>query len=269
MEAFVAGCAEIKGWDIARLAVTGKNVSRYCTYNAYGAVYCIEEAMMHFNANKKMEAITAIVEGVDDQGGSMIRLLIEKGVTILGMSDRTGALYANKGIDGDIMRQVMFGNKKINELYEQLKDMEVFSGPEGLLDKGADILVLTDRMCIKQTDIEYLKADIICECTNNNHIRPEIKEAINEKGIFIIPETIINTGDILSGYQDWLMDKKNDMMSFREKDERIKRFIKFVLYRNIAKLCKRHIKDSGAGLHQNAFIENKGMHDHQNEKACN
>ena len=147
VDSFIAGCASVKGWRKARLAATGKStgIPHELGSTAFGVLLSIERILENRNSNTKMEDCSFIVEGIGEVGGNAIKFLSEKGSAILGVSDVSGMIYGENGLDKDMLCNYI--DKKI-----QVKDME------GLKNKNLSLIPIRPRCLIKRRIYLYLQA---------------------------------------------------------------------------------------------------------------
>ena len=81
IDAFIAGCASVKGWRKARIAATGKSsgIPHELGSTAYGVVLSIEQTIEQLGMPLSLANSRAIVEGIGEVGGNTIKLLLDKG----------------------------------------------------------------------------------------------------------------------------------------------------------------------------------------------
>jgi len=145
VDAFVAGCASVKGWRKARLAATGKStgIPHELGSTAYGVVLSIEEAIRNIEMQLDIRSAGVIVEGIGEVGGNAIKILVDKGAAILGVSDVTGALYSESGLDGNILKEVIDGKNTVLQMVGIFKNalfVNKFGGGGVLFDLGSHVL---------------------------------------------------------------------------------------------------------------------------------
>ncbi len=81
VDAFISGCASVKGWRKARLAATGKGsgIPHELGSTAFGVILSIEETIKNLNLKIPLEGAEVIVEGTGEVGGNAVGILCEKG----------------------------------------------------------------------------------------------------------------------------------------------------------------------------------------------
>lgn len=243
IDAFVAGCASVKGWRKARLAATGKStgIPHELGSTAYGVIFSIEETIKEMGMKISLDSATALVEGTGEVGSNAIRILIDKGTAILGVSDITGALYSKKGLDGMKLKSLLDEKITVQGMADAFPGAFFDPDPASLLTKQADILVLAgpgrslnDRIC------PQLKVKVIGEGANIAYTNQGLRDLVNRMGIFSIPGIIANSGGVISSYEEWVLENENHIhMSLGEKWERVKASIERRISHNIKELCNR------------------------------
>ena len=242
VDAFIAGCASVKGWRKARLAATGKSsgIPHELGSTAFGVVMCIEKAIEYLSLPINIKGCGVIVEGIGEVGGNAIKILIEKGARILGVSDISGAVYSSEGLDITELCNAIESKISAQELSQTLCNVE-FSPKSGfLLEQNADILVLAGPgRSINETNVEKIGVKLIAEGANIAYTDSAVREILCGRGIVSIPGIIANSGGVISSYEEWMIEQQ-DLMSIpiEEKWERVKASIAVRIEKNMKELCE-------------------------------
>ena len=191
--------------------------------------------------------VGVIVEGIGEVGGNAIKILVDNGATILGISDITGALYCESGLDGNTLKNVIDEKKPVLQIAGIFENAQFEQKPSSLLTKQADILILAGLgRSINEDICKNLKVKIIGEGANIAYTRPELRDMANGMGIFSIPGIIANSGGVISSYEEWLLENENLIhIPIEEKWMRVKTSIEKRIKLNIKELCSRVIEYSG------------------------
>jgi len=243
VDAFVAGCASVVGWRKARLAATGKStgIPHELGSTAYGVVLSIEETIGNMEMNIDLQNASVIVEGIGEVGGNAVKILVDKGATILGISDITGALYNKDGLDGELLKKLIEKKVSVSKIAENFNSNNFDADPSSLLTRQADILILAGPgRSLNEYNCSSLKVRIIGEGANIAYTRPELRDLVNSMGIFSIPGIIANSGGVISSYEEWLLENENLIhIPIERKWDRVKASIRRRIEGNIAELCSR------------------------------
>ncbi len=200
---FMDTYSQVKGYSIPGV-VTGKPIviggslgRRDST--GKGVAFCIQFAMKYLN--KKFDENTKVaIHGFGKVAIPAANDLIEMGAKIVAVSDVSGAIYNEKGLD--IERITKF-TKSRRLLSEYDGDCDLISN-EDLLALDVDILIpaAIDGV-ITEKNADKVKAKIIAEGANG----PCTKEAVailQDKGAFIIPDILCNAGGVIVSYFEWV-----------------------------------------------------------------
>jgi glutamate dehydrogenase/leucine dehydrogenase len=198
---------------------------------------------------------TAIVEGIGEVGGNLIKLLLEKGVTIRGVSDITGALYSSQGLDREKLTVLLDHQTMVRTMSAVLPDAEFMTDSQNLLAKPADILALAGPgRSLNEVNCERLQVKVIGEGANIAYTDHSLRDVVNRRGIISIPGIIANSGGVISSYEEWRLENENLLhLSTTEKWERVKHSIEKRIGRNIKDLCRKISADQAINPYQHAL----------------
>ncbi|MBP2643143.1 MAG: gdhA [Firmicutes bacterium] len=248
VDSFIAGCASVMGWRKARLAATGKStgIPHELGSTAYGVVLSIEETIKELNLDFTMAGASVIIEGTGEVGGNAITLLSEKGSVILGVSDITGALYCETGLEAGKLIRLIEQKKSVKELAADFATAQFQTEPASLLVKQADILVLAGPgRSLNEKNCPQLNVKLIAEGANIAYTQHALRDLVWKRGIYSIPGIIANSGGVISSYEEWMMETENLMhLPLEEKWSRVKKSIEKRITRNIRELCN-NIRQEG------------------------
>jgi glutamate dehydrogenase (NAD(P)+) len=167
-----------------------------------GVVYTIIDAANHLGID--LTKCTAAVQGFGNVGSVVVKELNDIGVRIIGVADRTGGFYENKGLP----------IARLLEIADQNHSLEAF--PYGqkitnaeLLELKCDILVPAAlEMQITKDNAHRLQCRILAEGANGP-TTPEADVILREKDIFVIPDILANAGGVVVSYFEWVQDLQN------------------------------------------------------------
>lgn len=255
VDAFVAGCASVKGWRKARIAATGKSsgIPHELGSTAYGAVLCAEKAIVHMQLPFALNSASAIVEGIGEVGGNAIKILLEKGTKILGVSDITGAIYCEDGLIGETLCTLIDQKTTIAQFADTFPGATFSPDSKWLLEQPADILLLAGPgRSIRPENVQQIKARLIVEGANIAYTDMAVREEMNRRGVISIPGIVANSGGVISSYEEWLLEQQNLMdLPIEKKWARVKSSIDEKIGKNMQELCERMLRnpDSAPYIH--------------------
>ena len=247
IDAFIAGCASVKGWRKARLSATGKStgIPHELGSTAYGLVLSIREMIKKANMNLSLAGAKVIVEGIGEVGGNAVKFLIQQGAILTGVSDISGALYDENGLDSIKLCALIDKKTLIRDERELFAGADFFEQSSRLLIQEADILVLagpgrslTGEICAN------LQVKLIAEGSNIAYADNALRLAVHKAGIVSIPGIIANSGGVISSYEEWLLENEDLIaLPIDEKWDRVRASIDKRIIKNMSELCDTMIKN--------------------------
>jgi glutamate dehydrogenase (NAD(P)+) len=164
-----------------------------------GATYCIIQAMQELKL-KPGEA-TAVVQGYGNVGSVVCQELASRGVKIIAIADRYGAIENKAGIDLTALNKHVADGKLLKE-FRGASQM----APEDLVAVPCTILVpaALERV-ISGANASRLRCRILAEGANGP-TTPDADEILDSSDIFVIPDVICNAGGVTVSYFEWVQD---------------------------------------------------------------
>lgn len=188
--AVVTGKPLVLGGSLGRTEATGRGVM-------VSALNALEK--MKLNPRE----VTCAVQGFGNVGSWAAKLLRDRRVKILAISDVTGAYWNDNGIDIDAAIAYRDKNNRVLEGFpgaEKIKNEE-------LLTSKVDILVpaaLEDVITIENAG--KIQAKLIVEGANGP-TSAEADSIIKEKGILVVPDILANAGGVTVSYFEWVQNR--------------------------------------------------------------
>jgi glutamate dehydrogenase (NAD(P)+) len=179
-----------------------------------GVVYCIMEALHELDI--KPNESTAVVQGYGNVGSVVCEELAERGVTVIAVSDRTGAIRNLKGIDVDALSRHVAAGKQLCDFPEA----ERFA-PNELLTTPCTILVpaALERV-ITGSNAGQLRCRVLAEAANGP-TTPDADAILNRSDVFIIPDVLCNAGGVTVSYFEWVQDIQQFLWSEEQVNEKL------------------------------------------------
>lgn len=180
-----------------------------------GVVYCVLEAMQELDL--RPDQSTAVVQGFGNVGAVVCHELFQRGVKIVALSDRYGAIRNPQGIDIVALNKHVAAGKLVKEFPEA----EAMS-PDDLLRTPCTILVpaAVERVISLKTAGE-LRCRILAEAANGP-TTPEADAILADTDIYIIPDVLCNAGGVTVSYFEWVQDLQRFFWSEAQVNERLK-----------------------------------------------
>jgi glutamate dehydrogenase (NADP+) len=173
------------------------------TATADGAYYVIESLPPElFSVDS---APTVAVQGFGNAGSFLAKRLHEKGYKIVAVSDSSGGVYSESGLDVEVTRKVKAESRSL--VAEEIgADVETITNDD-LLALDVDILVPAAlENAITGDNVDDVKARILVEVANGP-VSMEADEALAERGIRVIPDILANAGGVTVSYYEWVQNR--------------------------------------------------------------
>jgi len=176
------------GGSLGREAATG-----------LGVIYATEKALE--KRNKRLSDASLAIQGFGKVGMYAAIEGYAKGAKVVAVSDVTGALYNERGINiAELSRYV-----KEKKVIKDFPDAKAISGEE-LLYLDVDVLApCALEGVIHGGNAKNVKAKIIIEGANGPTTR-EADEILDSKGILVVPDILANGGGVVVSYFEWVQD---------------------------------------------------------------
>lgn len=156
------------------------------------------------------EDLTAILQGYGNVGSNAARILDEKGVKVVGVSDISTALYDPEGLDLKDLEDYV-SEHRLLEGYERA---EHISPKEKLLEMEVDILVpaaIENQITAENAD--SIKAKLVVEGANGP-TTPEADKILYEKGVLVVPDILANAGGVTVSYFEWIQNIQREQWPY-------------------------------------------------------
>jgi glutamate dehydrogenase (NAD(P)+) len=179
-----------------------------------GVVYCIMEAMDELDLRPNDS--TAVVQGFGNVGSVVCEELSERGVRIIAVSDRTGAIRNERGLDVEALTRHIAAGKLLRDFpeAEQMSPADVLTTPCTVAVPAALERVVTGA------NASQLCCRILAEGANGP-TTPEADAILNRSDIFIVPDVLCNAGGVTVSYFEWVQDIQQFLWSEEQVNEKL------------------------------------------------
>jgi glutamate dehydrogenase (NAD(P)+) len=194
-----------------------------------GVTYCILEALKELKIHP--EQATAVVQGFGNVGSVTCQELAQRGVRILAVGDRYGAIRNPNGIDVSALTRFMAGPAnappRTGPRDGPPPRLQDFPGAEpmdcaDLLTTQCTILApcALERV-ITGANASRLRCRILAEGANGP-TTPEADAYLNSSDIFIIPDVLCNAGGVTVSYFEWVQDIQQFLWSEDQVNQKLR-----------------------------------------------
>jgi glutamate dehydrogenase (NAD(P)+) len=183
-----------------------------------GVTYCILQALEELKL--RPEESTAIVQGFGNVGSVTCQELFQRGVRILAVSDRYGAVRNAKGLDIAALGQHVAAGKLLREFPggEPTDPASLFSTPCTILVPAALERVITS------SNASQLRCRILAEAANGP-TTPGADDILARSEVFIIPDVLCNAGGVTVSYFEWAQDIQQFFWSEDQVNQKLKEWM--------------------------------------------
>ena len=178
------------GGSRGRTEATGRGVQVIC-----------DESMRYLKM--PIEGCRVVIQGFGNVGSNAARLMMERGYTIIGVSELEGGLSNPNGID---IHQLLEYKSRNNTILG-FRGAEATPSDE-LMAADCEILIpaATENM-ITSRNADQIKARVIVEGANGP-VTTVADEMLAEKHVFVMPDILANAGGVTASYFEWVQDRQ-------------------------------------------------------------
>ncbi len=208
-----------------------------------GVVYCILEAFKELNL--RPEESTAVVQGFGNVGSVTCQELAQRGVRILAVSDRYGAVRHPRGLDIAALNRHVAAGKLLRDFPggEPMEPADLFAIPCTVLVPAA-----LERV-INSQNASQLRCRVLAEAANGP-TTPGADEILSRSDIFIIPDVLCNAGGVTVSYFEWVQDIQQFLWSEDQVNQKLQELMLrgFHQVRKLAKERKLSMRTAALSL---------------------
>ncbi|MEY4881229.1 MAG: hypothetical protein RLZ87_658 [Armatimonadota bacterium] len=209
----VPGCVTGKpvdlGGSLGRVEATGR-----------GVIVATEEAAKSIGMN--LGGAKVIVQGFGNVGATAAKIAEEHGAIVVGISDAVGGIYNPKGLPvAELTAKYSGRDGGIREY----SDAQAVTNAE-LLELPCDILIpAAISGQITKDNADKIKAKLVVEGANGP-CTPEADRIFKDKGLFVVPDILANSGGVIVSYFEWVQDLQNFFWEEDQVNERLTKIMR-------------------------------------------
>lgn len=203
-----------------REEATGRGVS-------YLTAWLLEDLKMN------IKKCAFCIQGFGNVGSYAAKFLYEMGAKIVGITDVSGGVYNEKGIDVAALLDVVKKTRQVRDFTggKSIANEELFTLPCDVLIPAALGGVLHEK------NAKNVRAKVIVEAANSP-LTPEADEILAKKDVVILPDILANAGGVTASYFEWVQNQQ----SFRWTLEHVRKELDGILknaYAMVSDLSRR------------------------------
>lgn len=205
------------------------------TATGRGAFFATLEAVKVFNIPLRGARVS--IQGYGNVARPIAKYLHELDCKIVAASDSKGGAYNPEG-----MNPVALADFK-----DRTRTVKGFPGSneintEDPITVDCDILIPAALGSqITEKNVENVKAKLVVE-EANGPTTPEADKILHEKGIYVIPDVLANSGGVTVSYFEWVQNRMGYYWSAEEVDEKLKQAMTRA-FRDVYETAQQHHVD--------------------------
>jgi glutamate dehydrogenase (NAD(P)+) len=192
------------GGSLGRTEATGR-----------GVAYCVKRALERLNLG--IDRPSAAVQGFGNVGSVTAKYLHAQGLKVVAVSDVNGGIYNPDGLD---IHALMAFVKETGSVKNFPGSVEAIDNHQ-LLELPVDVLVPAALAnVITEKNADKIQCKILAEGANGP-VSTEADKILMQKGVFIIPGILANSGGVVVSYFEWVQDIQHLFWSEPEVTEKL------------------------------------------------
>ena len=162
-----------------------------------------------------------VVQGFGNVGSWAARIMQELDATMVGVSDASGAVRSDDGIDAEALAEHVRGGGTLPD-FDGAEEI----APDELLELECDVFIpaALGGMLHKQ-NADRLRARLVVEGANSP-TTPAADEILTDKDILVVPDVMANAGGVVVSYFEWVQNLQHLRWDEREVNERLGRIMR-------------------------------------------
>lgn len=201
-----------------------------------GVIVTMEEAAKTIGLD--LNGAKVVVQGFGNVGATAAKIAEESGAIVVGVSDATGGIYNPNGLPlHELFNKYQGKEGGIREY----KDAEKLTNQE-LLELPCDVLIPAALSAqITGENANNIKAKLIVEGANGP-CTPEADIILSDKGTFVVPDVLANSGGVVVSYFEWVQDLQNFFWEENEVNNKLTRIMRSS-YAAVESMMRAHKTD--------------------------
>lgn len=149
-------------------------------------------------AGLDIKKASVAIEGFGNVGSFAFQYLKELGANVVAVSDKDGAIYNPKGLDGAKLTALKNAGKSVVAYSngKKISHDDIFGLPVDIVIPAAVTDVINDK------NKNSIKAKIIVEGANIP-MQERVEEELFNRGIMVVPDFVANAGGVISSYAEY------------------------------------------------------------------
>lgn len=214
--------SQLKGYSVPE-SVTGKPVEiggsegRACA-TSLGLTYCIRETAKKLNL--KLDGARVAVQGFGNVGYNAASILHNMGCKIVAVSDSSGGIRCDEGLNPYNAR----AHKNKTGSLRGYRDCIDITNSELIQTECSILVPAAIENQITGKNANKIKAKIVAEGANGP-TNPEADKILYEKGVWLIPDILANSGGATVSHFEWVQNLTREHWTLEDVNSKLERKI--------------------------------------------
>ena len=198
------------GGSIGRTEATGR-----------GVTIITRQGLEHLGMSYENSAYA--IQGMGNVGGTAAQILYDKGCKIVAVSDYSGGVYNENGLDIPAIRTYL--SDKTKALIDYVSDDVKHISNDEVITCCCDVLIpaaLENQ--ITGENAAGVQAKVIIEAANGP-TTVEADKILEEKGIVVVPDILANAGGVVVSYFEWVQNIQSMAWDLDEVNRTLKKIM--------------------------------------------
>jgi len=193
---------ELEG-SLGREAATGR-----------GCVFMFREAAPQVGLTPAQT--TFAVQGFGNVGSWAARIMSQLGATMVAVSDATGAVRSDEGIDPDALSEHVKAGRALAD-FEGVESID----PDDLIAVECDVFIPAALGgMIHEGNADRMQCKMLIEGANSP-TTPAADAILADKGVYVIPDVMANAGGVVVSYFEWVQNLQHFRWEEREVNDKL------------------------------------------------
>jgi glutamate dehydrogenase (NAD(P)+) len=214
--------------------VTGKPVELFGSLGreeatGRGVMYALEEYLKA--DQRKLSDVTVAIQGFGNVGSHAARLIAEGGGRIVAISDVSGGIANDDGIDVPALLRWVAAHQVV----QGFPDADAIEGDAVLTYKADVVIPAALEEAITLDNADDVKAEVVVEAANGP-LTVEANDILVNKGVTVIPDILANAGGVTVSYFEW----SQNIQQYRWEESRVVEELEKTMrraYQNVARVA--------------------------------
>lgn len=186
---------------------------------ARGCLFAVQRALASgvLTGLNSIRGASVVVQGFGNVGGIAAQLFHQAGARVIAVSDSTGGIVNERGLDPDAVWQ----HEEKHRTVQNFPAARNISNVE-LLALPCDILIPAALECqIRADNADKVRARMVAEAANGP-TTPAADDILSARGIPVLPDILANAGGVTVSYFEWVQNIENQRWDEAEVNEKLR-----------------------------------------------